>query len=552
MPVTNVKIKHILENLPNESGVYIMKNKADEIIYIGKAKNLKNRVSSYFNNTAKNLKTSLLVSNIDHLDYIIVKNEQDAFSLENNLIKEHKPKYNILLKDDKRFPYIKINRNEKFPQVLVVRKVLPDGADYFGPFVTGLRVNDLMSIIKLCFPIRTCRIDFSKSKFKKRPCLFGDLGKCVMPCLGKISTEEYDKIIDKVEEFLNGKHQAVKKILRKKMDECSEKQDYEHAIEYRNYIELLDNCNEKLLTSLTSADNFDGFAIREDRGSVCINRMACRQGKTIADTNTLVEVIENDLVETLENYLLQYYSENTLPTEVLTNVELSPNIAEILSAELGKKVVVRVPQIGTKKQIIEMCEKNANEYLDKNLELFNRKKNFNKQALEELAEILNLPELPYRMECYDISNISGVDSVSSMVVFEDGVPAKKEYRKFKIRTVEGPNDFASMKETLTRRLKNLKNNEKNFAKKPNLIVIDGGKGQLRYANEVVQELGFNIPIISLAKREEEVFTPYSSESVKLEESDPARRLLQQIRDEAHRFAITFHRGLHIKSTLNIK
>ena len=547
----NEKVQYVLKTLPTSSGVYLMKDATGKIIYIGKAKNLKNRVTSYFVNTKKNLKTTLLVDKIRDIEYFLTASEQDAFSLENNLIKQHKPKYNILLKDDKWFPYIRIDKNEKFPQLKVVRRVKPDGALYFGPFMTGIRVSELMAIIKLVFPVRSCAKDLSKVRKNHRPCLFYDLGKCVAPCSGCISNEEYQKIIDKVIDFLNGKDGEVKRLLTKKMNECAEKMDFEQAIDYRTRLELLEKRDEKVLSSLQKDSNFDCFAIcGTDDENFAIVKNVVRNGKTIAETSQLLDSIETEPAVLLEDYILEYYQENSMPTEVLVNMEISCEVGNLLSEQAGKKILVHLPKIGIKKKIVDQAEKNAHNYLDKNLDLH---KNKQKQALSSilrLQEVLGLSTLPNRIECYDISNISGVDSVSSMVVFEKGVSAPKEYRKFKIKTVTGPNDFASMAETLTRRLKRLNEDDSKFNKTPDLILIDGGPVQLQYAQDAMKALGFDIPMVSLAERFEEIYTLDRKEPIRLSERDEARKLLQRIRDEAHRFAITFHRTLHQKNMFN--
>lgn len=545
----NENIKHVLENLPKKPGVYFMKDNAGQIIYIGKAKNLKNRVSSYFSSTKKNLKTELLVSNICKVEYVLAASEEDAFSLESNLIKENKPKYNILLKDDKLFPYIRIDRKEIFPTISVVRRVKNDGAMYFGPYVTGLRVGEIVSIIKNAFKIRDCKINFSKTKTKSRMCLFGDLGKCSGPCVGNISESEYLKIIDEIIDFLNGKNAVVKKTLTQKMNNCAESENYEEAIVYRNQLAMLDKSDSQILSNIAKDENFDVFAISCLDGYVCVNNKAVRSGKTILDKNISLDPIETSLEECLEDYLLEYYESNLMPGEVLVNLPLNPVISEVLRNLYGKKVEVKVPQIGVKRKIVDVSSANAEEYLNKNLDLCKLREEMERGALKELAESLNLEKVPSRIECYDISNISGTNSVASMVVFIDGKPAKKEYRKFKIKTVVGANDFASMEEVLTRRLLHLIDNDPDFSK-PDLIIVDGGLGQLHSAQKVLDKLGVDIPIISIAKQEEEIFVQGSSEPVVLGERSKARKLVQRLRDESHRFAITYHRQVREKNMFN--
>ena len=542
----NYKIKHVLENLPSSPGVYFMKDSTGKIIYIGKAKNLKNRVSSYFINNKKNLKTQLLVSNIDSVEYVLASSEEDAFSLESNLIKENQPKYNILLKDDKLFPYIKIDKSKPFPDIEVVRRVKKDGALYFGPFVTGLRVSEIVSIIKSVYKVRQCKIDFTKNRKRTRMCLFGDMGKCAGPCVGNITNEEYLKIIDEVIDFLNGKNRKVKQLLTDKMNECVKNEDYEQAIVYRDQLQMLEKSDSYILSNLAKDENIDTFAIGEQDGIICLNINSIRNGKTIKDQNIILDTIDETKAEMLENYILQYYEHNLIPEQILTNIEVSDKLSDLIKDMYGKRVEIKVPKTGTKKKIVQMAELNTKEKLDKNLTLIKVKEAMTKGGLVELAEVLNLVKVPDRIECYDISNISGTDSVASMVVFVGGVPQKREYRKFKIKTVVGADDFASLSETLSRRLTRLKNGDEKFSA-PDLFVIDGGLGQLNAVKKVLDEFNMDIPVVSLAKKEEEIFVTGRQTSIKLNERSNARKLLIRLRDEAHRFAIEFHRDTRDKN-----
>lgn len=542
----NDRLKRTLAELPESPGVYIMRNSSGEIIYIGKAKVLKNRVSSYFINNKKNLKTRMLVSNIDSLEYILTASESDAFSLENNLIKQHKPKYNILLKDDKNFPYIRIDRRQKFPEVTIARRVTNDGANYFGPFVTGMRVSQFIEIIKTLYPIRQCKVDFSKSKNIKRQCLYGDMGNCSMPCMGKISEDEYNKIIDDVVDFLNGDNSKVKRLLKEKMDEHSKRMEFEEAIDYRAKIEMLDRSDEYILTTLPKNSNIDIFSILEVDEMVAINQVVIRNGKTIADKTISVDALTGqNLSDILSEFLAQYYTQNSTPSELLTNIE-TPNLGQILASNEICKFKICVPRIGLKKKMIEISEKNIREFLAKNYDIQKRKQRLNVEALVELSKILNLEKIPYRIECYDISNISGTNSVASMVVFENGEPNKKEYRKFKIKTVDGADDFKSMEETLTRRFMRLKEKSDKFKYAPDIVLIDGGLGQLHSAVDSIRKLGYNTKVLSIAKKEELIFVDDRLEPLVLDADNIARKLLQRLRDEAHRFAITFHRQVRAK------
>lgn len=545
----NEKLKRTLSELPESPGVYIMHDKSGEIIYIGKAKVLKNRVSSYFINNKKNLKTRMLVSNIDSLEYILTASESDAFSLENNLIKQHKPKYNILLKDDKNFPYIRIDRHQLFPEVTISRKVKNDGASYFGPFVTGLRVGQFLEIIKSVFQIRQCKIDFSKNRKTNRRCLYGDMGNCSMPCVGKITAEDYNKIIDEVVDFLNGDNSKVKKMLKQKMNICAENMEFEQAIDYRTKLEMLDRSEQYVLTTLPKNSNIDIFSILEVDEMVAINQVVIRNGKTIADKNYSIDKLSGqNLDEILLEFLVQYYGQNSQPNELLTNINID-KMGQILASNALGRFKILVPVKGIKKKMIEMSEKNIREFLAKNYEVQKRKQKLNNESLEELSKILELDRIPYRIECYDISNISGTNSVASMVVFENGEPNKKEYRKFKIKTVVGADDFKSMEETLSRRFLRLKEKSDNFKVAPDIVLIDGGLGQLHSAVNTIRRLGFNTKVISIAKKEEQVFVDDRLEPIELPADNNARKLLQRLRDEAHRFAINFHREIRDKDML---
>ena len=545
----NEKLQKTLSELPNAPGVYIMKDSSGEIIYIGKAKVLKNRVSSYFLNTKKNLKTTRLVSNIDSLEYILTASESDAFSLENNLIKQHKPKYNILLKDDKMFPYIRIDKHERFPQVAICRRVKKDGAQYFGPFVTGLRVSEFVEIIKSVYPIRQCKIDFSKKKRINRQCLYGDIGRCSMPCICKIDENEYGKIIDEVIEFLNGDTAKVKKLLKEKMSECASKMEFEKALDYRDKIAMLEKSDEYILTTLHKSSNIDLFSILEVDEFVAINQVVIRNGKTIADKNHYIDMVTGEKIdEILLEFLAQYYTSNSTPDELLTNIDL-PELGQILASNGVSNFEIKVPKKGIKKKMVEMSEKNIREFLAKNYEVQKRKERMNNESLLQLAKVLGMDKIPFRIECYDISNISGTNSVASMVVFENGVPNKKEYRKFKIKTVQGADDFKSMEETLQRRYKRLKEKSVSFKASPDLVVIDGGLVQLHSALKIIRGMDYNTKVVSLAKKEELLYADDRLEPIVLREDDEARKLLQRIRDEAHRFAITFHRQVRSNDML---
>lgn len=548
-------LNRVKTEVPESPGVYIMKNRADEIIYVGKAKILRRRMKSYFDNSPKTTKTYALVENIDHFDYILTNSELDAFSLECNLIKENKPKYNILLKDDKSFPYIKIDLNEKYPRVQVARRPKSEpNVLLFGPYVTGTRISELMSLIKSAYMIRWCNKNFDKNPRLARPCVHGEIGNCVAPCISEENEKKYNEMIANVIDFLNGKTGDIKKQLKQKMNDCAEKLKFEEALKYRNELKSVENIDKNLISSLTSDCNLDVFAISEQDEVRAINIMIIRGGKNIGQFSVGISDVVGDNKDILLQYISNYYSSGNAVCKEIVVKDLDEKQREVLQeyflSKFAKVVKITVPVKGVKLKLIQNCEKNAEEYLRNSKDKIERKHQMTLEAEERLKEILGLEKLN-RIEGYDISNIGGNFSVASMVVFEGGEPAYKEYRKFKIKTVVGSDDFASMHETLKRRLKDFVDKKENFTKKPDLILIDGGFGQLHSAASVIDELGLDIKIISLAKRDEEICTTKSNVPIRLAKSDYVLRLLQRVRDESHRFAITFHRNLRGKSLKSV-
>lgn len=537
--------------VPESSGVYIMHDISGEVIYVGKAKSLRSRMKSYFDSSAKTQKTYALVSNIDYFEYILTNSELDAFSLESNLIKKYKPKYNILLKDDKSFPYLKIDMKEKYPRIQIVRRPKNEkDALIFGPYVTGTRIGELVTLIKSAYPIRWCNTNFSKKPLLSRPCVHGEIGNCLAPCISLENEKKYMEMIDRIVEFLGGKTGDIKKQLKLKMDSFANELKFEEALVVRNQLRSVENMEKEIITSLETDRNFDVFAFSEKDETYCINVMMIRGGKNVGQVNyPLVDVVgeeEELLVQFISNY---YKLQAVIPKEIVVS-GISESSKEMIQAfflsNYSKVVKVTIPKIGIKVQLLENCKKNAEDYLINSKARIAKKIQMTTDALESLKSLLGLSRLK-RIEGYDISNISGTFSVASMVVFEDGEPAYKEYRKFKIKTVEGPNDFASMNEVLARRLTDLKECKAGFERGPDLILIDGGYGQLHAANAVIQDMGLKIPVISLAKRDEEICLTTSKEPIRLRKSDYTLRLLQRVRDESHRFAITFHRNLRGKS-----
>lgn len=534
-----------IKTLPKTSGVYIMKDDLGQIIYIGKAKNLKNRVSQYFLKNQTHNKVRAMVEKVHDFDYFLTPSEIDALALESNLIKEHQPFYNILLKDGKAFPYIKINTKNDFPRVEIVRRIKNDGSKYFGPYISGISIHDVVDIINYVFPIRKCKLNIGKTTVS-RECLNYSLGLCSAPCTGKISKEDYSNIIGEVIDFLNGNDNLVETKLEERMKNQTEVENFEGAIETREKLKMVQRLKEKSVASLPKDISLDAFAqVSTSYGdAICV--LTLRNGKVLG-VNCFYAPEGADNEDALSSFIVQYYSGNfTPPKEIITSkaVENTDDICKIL----GKNITIHHAIKGVKSKIIDMAKDNAVEFLQKKSNLEERKRHNIFSALETLQKTLNLSKLPNRMECYDISHLFGEESVASMVVFENGMPKKKEYRKFKIKTVAGIDDFASMYEVLTRRIKRYQENDESFNKMPDLIVIDGGKGQLSFAVQALKDNNFHCDIISLAKKFEEVYTPNSNIPVMLKRGSPELTMLQRIRDEAHRFAITFHRTRRDKRT----
>ncbi len=536
-------IKEKVLSLPKSPGVYIMKNSDGQVIYVGKAKNLKNRVSSYFNNSAKNVKTTAMVSHVASFDYVVVPTEADSFALECNLIKKYEPFYNILLKDGKQYPYIKINLKKEYPTIEVTRKVLSDGAKYFGPYFQGVRAGELLDLIFEAFPLRSCKLNLDGGKTYKRACLNHSLGKCLAPCIHKVSKEKYAEIIKDVTNFLNGDTKKIETVLADKMTALSETENFEGAIVLRDKLSLIQKIKQRAVNILPRKVDVDVFSLMQNERQGVITYMAVRGGKLMGVENFPTEGAISEGV--LESFLPQFYATNKLTVnKILVNQIISEasGLEAYLSPE--KNLTITKPVRGDLVKLLKEAEHNGQEYLDKNLDKLIQKEHMTTGACESLKEALGLSRVPRRIECFDISHIQGTNKVASMVVFIGGEPAKKHYRKFKIKTVLGNNDFASLHETLSRRIAELGGKDVSFSSRPDLLVIDGGKGQLSSTVSVLEEQGISdVDIISLAEKNEEVFVPYNSEPVILSRSSYALKLLQRIRDEAHRFAITFHRSL---------
>ncbi len=544
----NEKIKDKLKSLTTKPGVYVMRDKNGEIIYIGKAKNLKNRVSQYFRSSPKPSKVQAMVNNVDDFDYFITISELDALGLESNLIHKHQPFYNILLKDGKAFPYIKIDMKEDFPRLEIVRKVKKnDGAKYFGPYISGISPHEILKAITSAFKLRTCTKKISCTPKDKRECLNYSMGLCLAPCTGRTNKEEYSQEIKKAIRFLNGNDDEIEKILLQKMQTASNLQNFERAIELRECLKMIERLKQRVVANLSKDVDKDIFAYHTDGLSGVVNLTVVRGGKILGVMNFVQNDAELEESDTLFNFISQYYANVLVPNEIIVS---HPIDAELLCKYLGKNAKLISNPHGTNLTLLKMSKENAQEYLEKHLEKEKIAYNQGLGAMKQLQEKLNLKKLPRRMECFDISHISGTNKVASMVVFVDGIAKRSDYRKFKIKSVEGNNDFESLKETLTRRLQRyVDQNGESFKEKPDLLVIDGGKGQLSSCYEILKSFNLEneIEMISLAERIEEVFIPKNSAPIILKVASAELKLLQRLRDESHRFAITFHRSLRAKT-----
>ncbi|MBS5585217.1 MAG: excinuclease ABC subunit UvrC [Clostridiales bacterium] len=554
----NDELKWKIENLPDSPGCYIMKS-GGEVIYVGKAKNLKNRVRQYFQSSANHTqKVRAMVARVDDFELMLVDSEMEAFTLECNLIKRYKPFYNILLKDDKHYPYLRVNMKEAFPRVTIVRRVAHDGAKYFGPYFGANVVRDALDAVRSIFPIRTCSHKLPTEK-ALRPCVNYEIGLCRAPCANRISQEEYHELMEGVVDFLGGKFELVLGRLKEKMNQAAANWNYERAAVYRDQITAIDQLMQKQKAIVADGGDQDVAAALIDENGALVQMMYVRGGRLIGSERfSLDNSAEETAEEALSQFIAQYYDESRVPPrELLVNADFPDRAAleERLSGFRQSRVHILVPQRGEKRKLILLAQKNLLEEAEKRRKRLANSYERTIGALEELKDVLGLPERPRRIEGYDISNTQGAQSVGSMVVMIDGVSANKEYRHFRIKTVEGPNDFASMREMLSRRLAHgLKEVEEGaanarFADFPDLILIDGGRGHLNAALEAMRESGLDIPMFGLAKRIEEIVLPNEEESIVLDRHSNALHLIQRLRDEAHRFGITHHRALRAKNSI---
>ncbi len=552
-----------LKNLPEKPGVYIMKDQKGEIIYVGKAKNIKKRVKQYFQSSReKSIKVSTLVDNINEFEHIIVDNEVEALILEANLIKKHKPKYNILLRDDKQYPYIKITTKEKFPRVVKTRKVLKDGAKYFGPFPSSYAVNDTLEIIRNIYPIRTCKLNLDKNPAKNRPCLNYYIDRCLAPCQGCVDEKEYNMMIEEIIMFLNGKEDGLIEIIKEKMEKAAENLDFENAAKYRDQINSLKLVLEKQKIVSNNLIDRDVIGMAKGIEDVCVQVFFIRAGKIVGREHfILLDAALENRSEILSSFMKQFYIGTAyIPKEIFVEKEFEDMeiVAKWLSEKRGSKVNIHVPKRGKKNDLMDMVKENAMETLNYYGDRIKNRQKKSKDALKELQIVLKLEELPYRIEAFDISNIQGVEPVGSMVVFENGFPKKSDYRRFKIKTVIGPDDYGSIEEVVRRRFeRGLKEKELiressidtgGFFAFPNLLMIDGGKGQVNIAKKVLEKLSINIPICGIVKDDYHNTRGiiYNDEEINIPESSEGFKLITRIQDEAHRFAISYHRSLRSK------
>lgn len=536
------EIEKKLSLLPEEAGVYVMLNADGQIIYVGKAKNLKNRVRQYFYATKKPEKVSAMVANIVDFYYILTGSENEAFTLENNLIKKNKPRYNILLKDDKTYPYLKIDLTQKFPSFEITRKIKKDRAKYFGPFMNGVSVSEMLDVINSVFMLRSCKRTLG-DKLQKE-CLNYHIKLCHAPCAGKVSEKEYMNSVKKAIEFLEGNDTEAEQILTEKMNYFAQKEDYETAISYRDKLALLKKIDSKKITSLNRFINADIISYASDGIFGAVGFLITRSGRMIGGNCYSLEGACLDEEEYLIGFIKQYYIKGKeLPDEIFVNMSLSEAeaIENYFKDTFGKTVKIVYPKQGDKKKLTDLAYQNAKDYLERYLGKIKHKEDMTTLACKRLQEVLSLKRYPAVMECFDISHTSGREKVGSMAVFVNGEKEKTRYRKFRIKTVEGNNDFESLKEVLKRRLDRLVSGDEKFSA-PDLIIIDGGKGQLSSVKEVFDSYNLDIDLISLAEREEIVYT-YDGREVIIDHREYCLKLLQRIRDEAHRFAITFHKSL---------
>ena len=558
----NFNIQEELKKLPGKPGVYLMHDEKDAIIYVGKAISLKNRVRQYFQSSRnKGAKIEQMVTHISRFEYIVTDSELEALVLECNLIKEHRPKYNTMLMDDKTYPFIKVTVNEPFPRVMMARRMKKDKAKYFGPYTSAGAVKDTIELIRKLYHIRSCNRSLPKDIGKERPCLNYHIHQCHAPCQGYISREEYRKSIDEVVRFLNGNYDPILKELEEKMLDASENLEFEKAIEYRELLASVQKIAQKQKITDTAGDDRDIIAMASEGEDAVVQVFFIRGGRLIGRDHFYLKIAENDTKsEILSSFIKQFYAGTPyIPAELMLPEEIEDQeiIEEWLTTRREHKVRLRIPKKGTKEKLVELAQKNAQMVLENDKERLKREEGRTIGAVKELGKILGLTGI-IRMEAYDISNTNGFDSVGSMVVYEHGKPKRNDYRKFKIKSVQGPDDYASMNEVLTRRFEHgLRERQDEsetggFQAFPDLIMMDGGRGQVNIALEVLEKLNLHIPVCGMVKDDNHRTRGLYFNNVELpiDRNSECFRLITRIQDEAHRFAITFHRQLRSKGQVH--
>lgn len=558
----NFNIQEELKKLPGRPGVYLMHDETDQIIYVGKAISLKNRVRQYFQSSRnKGVKIEQMVTHIRRFEYIVTDSELEALVLECNLIKEHRPKYNTMLMDDKAYPFIKVTTGEAYPRIMLARQMKKDKARYFGPYTSSQAVRDTIDLIHKLYHIRSCNRLLPKDIGKERPCLNYHIKQCEAPCQGYISQEEYRKSIDEVIRFLNGNFDIILKDLEDKMMAASEALEFEKAIEYRELLNSVKKVAQKQKITDSSGEDRDVMAVACQDEDAVVQVFFIRGGRLIGRDHFYLRISEEDKKsEILNSFIKQYYAGTPfLPGELMLPEEIEEQelLESWLSAKKGQKVTIRVPKKGTKEKLVELAEENARMVLSKDKERLKREEGRTIGAVKEITSLLGLEQI-IRMEAYDISNTNGFESVGSMVVYEKGKPKRNDYRKFKIKSVKGPDDYASMREVLTRRFTHgLKEREENaeagkFTTFPDLILMDGGRGQVNIALQVLDELKLNIPVCGMVKDDNHRTRGlyYNNVEIPIDRNSEAFKLITRIQDEAHRFAIEFHRQLRGKGQVH--
>lgn len=555
-------IEEELKKVPTSPGVYLMFDENDVVIYVGKAKILKNRLRQYFRATGQtSVKVISMVKKIARFEYIVTNTEVEALVLENNLIKKYDPKYNIRLKDDKTYPYVKITTNEMFPKVFITRKHLNDKAKYFGPFTNALMLKESVELIHNIFPLRTCYLKFPKDLGKNRPCLNYHIGKCKAPCNYHISEEEYNQMIDKVIDFFNGKHSEIIKLLEEQMFKFSDDLEFEKAKEVRDKIFAIKKLEENQLAENTNAEDKDIIAFARADFEAMFQIFFIRGGKIVGREHFMLNNVEHmTRQELMEDFVKQFYSGTPfLPKEIVLQEEIEDKqlIEQWLSSIKGQKVTLTIPKKGEKHKLVEIAYQNAKISLERFGERIKKEREKTTGALEEISKALGIEKYLKRIEAYDISNTQGIESVGSMVVFEDGKPLRTDYRKFKIKYVVGANDYASMQEIVRRRflryIKETEENDKNgkFNKMPDIIFLDGGKGQISAVKKVLNELNLNILLCGMVKDDNHRTRGllFNNNEIELKKSSEGFKLITRIQDEVHRFAIEFHRKSREKNVI---